>query len=88
MSDVLSRPPLLGAARSSRYGFIDTAEQECVAGVAFRPGGAAAFFTVPAHELRDADTPLEFLWDRGRVAELPGTAAGSPSPARWPGWMC
>src|ERR1700753_2908580 len=35
---------------ASRYAFIDVAEQECVAGVAFRPGGAAAFFANPAHE--------------------------------------
>ncbi len=69
---------LSGAA--SKYAVIDTAEQECVAGVAFRPGGAIAFFPQPAHELTNADTPLEFLWGRSRALELRDALleAGSP----------
>jgi AraC-like DNA-binding protein len=58
------------AGASSRYSVIDTAEQECVAGVAFRPGGMAAFFSVPAHETLDTDIPLEMLWGRPRAQEL------------------
>lgn len=54
----------------SRYQIIDTSEQEYVAGVAFRPGGTAAFLRTPAHETRDADTPLEALWGRQPSAEL------------------
>jgi AraC-like DNA-binding protein len=54
----------------SRYQIIDTSEQEYVAGVAFRPGGTAAFLRTPAHHLRDADTPVEDLWGRQRTAEL------------------
>jgi len=55
---------------STRYGIIDTAEQECVAGVCFRPGGTAPFFSIPAHLLTDSGLPLEFAWDRGRTARL------------------
>jgi AraC-like DNA-binding protein len=55
---------------STHYGVIDTAEQECVAGVCFRPGGTAAFFAVPAYLIRDAGMPLELAWNRGRAARL------------------
>jgi len=65
---VSSGTVLTGVA--SGYSIIDTAEQECVAGVAFRPGGTVAFFSTPAHELRDAVTPLDLLWGRLRAAEL------------------
>ena len=68
------------AGVSSRYGVIDTAEQECVAGVVFRPGGTGAFFAIPAHETRDADIPLELLWDRGRVSELRERLLAAASP--------
>ena len=54
---------------STRFGIIDTAEQECVVGVSFRPGGTAAFFRLPASETCDADIPLEFVWGR-RAARL------------------
>lgn len=54
----------------SRYALIDSAEQECVAGVAFRPGGTPAFFPIPAHEIRDSHLPLELVWGRTRTAEL------------------
>src|SRR5262245_38134639 len=58
------------AGVQSRYQIIDTSEQEYVAGVAFRPGGTAAFIQAPACETRDADTPLESLWRRQRIADL------------------
>ena len=54
----------------SRYQVIDTAEQEYVAGVAFRPGGTAPFMRPPAHETRDVDVPLELLWGRQLTAGL------------------
>jgi AraC-like DNA-binding protein len=54
----------------SRFQVIDTSEQEYVAGVAFRPGGAVPFMPVPAHETSDADIPLETLWGRRRTALL------------------
>jgi len=55
---------------SSRYSVIDTAEQECVAGVCFRPGGTAPFFAIPAYEMRDAGVPLELVWGRQSAARL------------------
>jgi AraC-like DNA-binding protein len=58
------------AGAQTRYQIIDTSEQECVAGVAFRPAGAAAFVRAPAHETRDIDTPLEVLWGRQPVVDL------------------
>jgi AraC-like DNA-binding protein len=55
---------------STSYSVIDTVEQECVAGVCFRPGGTAAFFPMPAYHLCDSGIPLELVWDRGRAARL------------------
>ena len=60
---------ILAGVRSD-YQVIDTAEQEYVAGVAFKPGGTVAFMRAPAHEACDADTPLELLWGRQRTADL------------------
>jgi AraC-like DNA-binding protein len=45
----------------SRYQIIDTAEQELVAGVAFKPGGTVPFLRVPADALIDVDVPLDAL---------------------------
>src|SRR5262245_26528868 len=50
------------AGVQSRYQIIDTSEQEYVAGVAFRPGGTAAFMKAPACATRDADTPSAQPW--------------------------
>jgi AraC-like DNA-binding protein len=58
------------AGIQSRYQIIDTSEQEYVAGVAFRPGGSAAFVRAPADETRDVLTPLETLWGRQSTADL------------------
>jgi AraC-like DNA-binding protein len=63
----------------SRYCVIDTAEQECVLGVAFKPGGTGPFFKIPAHELRDAAMPLELLWG-GRAADLRERLLEAPGP--------
>src|SRR5262245_13039367 len=54
----------------TRYQIIDTSEQEYVAGVVFKPGGTVPFFAVPAHEVIDADVPLESLWGRRRTGVL------------------
>ena len=54
----------------TRFQIIDTAEQEYVAGVAFKPGGTVPFLRVPVHETSDADTPLDELWGRRRVSQL------------------
>lgn len=62
------------------YQIIDTSEQEYVAGVAFRPGGAGAFVRGRADETRDADTPLELLWGRQRTADLREQLLECPDP--------
>jgi AraC-like DNA-binding protein len=46
----------------SRYQVIDTAEQEFVAGVVFRPGGTVAFTPVPTHEIANVDVAVDDLW--------------------------
>ena len=66
---------------STRYCVIDTAEQECVAGVSFHPGGTAPFFRVPAHEMRDRGVPLEFLWGRRGAADLREQLLAARTPA-------
>jgi AraC-like DNA-binding protein len=58
------------AGVQSHYQIIDTSEQEYVAGVAFKPGGTAAFVGPPACETRDAETPVDVLWGRQRTADL------------------
>lgn len=55
-------PGSILAGMRSRFCVIDTAEQECVMGVAFRPGGTLPFFRVSAGELRDQDVSLDLLW--------------------------
>lgn len=55
---------------TTRFQVIDTDEQAHVAGVAFRPGGTVPFVTMPAHELRDTDVPLEAVWDPARTRRL------------------
>jgi AraC-like DNA-binding protein len=63
----------------SRYCVIDTAETECVLGVAFHPGGTVPFFRIPAHDLRDASIPLELLWGR-QAADLREQLLAAPGP--------
>ncbi len=55
---------------ATRFQIIDTAEQEHVAGVVFRPGGTTAFFPTPAHALTDNDVPLDALWGARATARL------------------
>lgn len=54
----------------TRFEVIDSAEQEEVAGVVFRPGGTLGFFGVPAPLLRDVSVPVEALWGVGAVRRL------------------
>ncbi len=63
----------------SRYRVIDTAETECVLGVAFQPGGTLPFFRAPADELRDAYVPLGLLWGR-RAGDLREQLLEAPDP--------
>jgi AraC-like DNA-binding protein len=77
--EVTSSGTILSGVQS-RYCIIDTAEQECVLGVAFKPGGTIPFFRPPAHETRDADTPLELLWGRRLAADLRDQLLEAPNP--------
>lgn len=57
-------PGAVLAGVHSRYGVIDTAEQEHVLGVCFKPAGTVPFTRIPAHEMCDADVPLDLLCSR------------------------
>jgi AraC-like DNA-binding protein len=65
---------------ATRFQIIDTAEQEYVLGVSFRPGGTVAFFRAPASEMRDVDVPLETLWDPYSTALLREKILSTPLP--------
>jgi AraC-like DNA-binding protein len=52
----------------SRYFVLDTAQQAAVAGVHFRPGGAAPFLGAPLSEIMDSHLGLEELWGRRAAA--------------------
>ncbi|NUP23844.1 MAG: helix-turn-helix transcriptional regulator [Streptomyces sp.] len=49
-------------------------------GLRFRPGGAPAFFGVPACELRDLRVELAELWPAAEVRRLQGRVAGAADP--------
>ena len=72
-----------GAAVSgvtSKFCVIDTAEQECAAGVSFNPGGTRGFFRPPADRICQADIPLDTLWNRSTAVELRERLLDAPSP--------
>lgn len=46
----------------SEYFVIDTAEQQCVMGVHFRPGGGFPFLALPADEMHGQQVALSDLW--------------------------
>jgi AraC-like DNA-binding protein len=58
---------------------IDTAAEDRVVGIQFRPGGTFPFFREPACEVANQSTPLECLW-RSAAGEMREQllAAGSP----------
>jgi uncharacterized protein DUF6597 len=49
---------LLVGAHSS-FALLDTAAVTSVIGVQFKPGGAAAFLSWPAHEIQESEVPLD-----------------------------
>lgn len=63
------------------YAVIDTAEQECVVGAVFAPGGMRSLFRVPASATRDSDVPLDVLWSRQAVARIRERLLAATSPA-------
>jgi AraC-like DNA-binding protein len=46
----------------SNYFVIDTAEQQRVLGIQFKPGGAFPFFRLPADEIENTSVALDDLW--------------------------
>lgn len=70
-------PGAILAGPHSRFFVIDTAEQDSVIGIHFKPGGAFPFFKLPADELHNLHVSLEDLWGvearllRERLLEAP-----------------
>jgi AraC-like DNA-binding protein len=72
-----------GAALSgprSRVQVIDTADQRETVWVAFRPGGAAAFFAGPADRAGEQLLNLDALWGHRAGADLRERLAAAPTP--------
>ena len=65
----------------SEYFVIDTADQDAVMGVHFKPGGAYPFLGLPTGELHNAHAPLEALWGRD-AAELRARLIEAATPAQ------
>ena len=71
---------VISGAYANPFG-IDTREQRCVVGVAFRPGGAAPFFREPSDALQAEHTELDRVWGRDgavlreRLLEAPSPEA-------------
>ena len=61
-------PGTVIAGPHSGFFVIDTAEQDSVMGIHFKPGGAFPFFSEPANELHNLHVALEDLW--GGEAQL------------------
>lgn len=80
-SCVVSPGAVVSGVRS-RFCIIDTAEQKCVLGAVFRPGGTVPFLRMPASELRDADVPLCVLWGRSSSELLREQLLDAPDPRR------
>lgn len=53
-----------------RFFVIDTAEERCVMGAHFKPGGAFPFLGVSPEELADRHIDLETLWGRAAAVRL------------------
>lgn len=61
-------PGTLVCGPHSSFFVIDTAQQDSVIGIHFKPGGAFPFFKMPASELHNLHVSLEDLW--GGEAQL------------------
>ena len=74
-------PGTIIAGVRSRFEIIDTAEQQSVVGICFRPGGTYPFFDVPAHEIAGTDVPIEALWGTRRTSVLREQLLAGPTAA-------
>ncbi len=64
----------------SEFFVIDTASQDAVMGVHFRPGGAYPFLKLPSGELHNQHVDLSQFWGRQQVSELRGRLLAAPAP--------
>jgi AraC-like DNA-binding protein len=64
----------------SEFFVIDTASQDEVIGVHFRPGGAYPFLKLPNGELHNTHVDLSTLWGRRSASELRERLLAAPSP--------
>jgi len=72
-------PGALVCGAHSEYFVLDTACQQAVIGVHFKPGGAFPFFKLPVSELRNSHVSLETLW-HGLAGELRERVLAAPTP--------
>jgi AraC-like DNA-binding protein len=64
----------------SEFFVIDTASQDAVIGVHFRPGGAFPFLKLPHGELHNQHVDLSSLWGRQTASELRERLLAAPTP--------
>ena len=64
----------------SEFFVIDTASQDAVIGVHFRPGGAFPFLKLPNGELHNQHVDLSSLWGRQTASELRERLLAAPTP--------
>jgi len=64
----------------SEFFVIDTASQDGVMGVHFRPGGAYPFLRLPSGELHNHHVDLSSLWGRQAASELRERLLAAPTP--------
>ncbi len=74
-----SFPGSLICGPHSEFFVIDTASQQAVMGVHFKPGGAFPFLNLPADQLRDVHLSLDTLWGTAAV-ELRERLLEAPTP--------
>lgn len=77
----VSAPGSILSGITSHAQIIDSDEQTRVAGIAFRPGGTVPFVAAPAHELTNADVPLDAVWGEATTRRLRERLLSAPSPA-------
>lgn len=67
------------AGAQSNYFVIDTASQQSIIGIHFRPGGAFPFFKFPADELHNEHVSLDTFWGT-KTIELRERLLAAPTP--------
>ncbi len=76
----ITAPGSIVSGIASHAQIIDTDEQTYVAGVSFRAGGTVPFVAHPAHELTNADVPLDAIWGDAATRRLRERLLGARSP--------